>query len=197
MAERTSGGEKRRLPARLAVLGMATLAALGAVTDNSYNPRQSGGSAIEQTRQPSEIAAARMQLAEEIAAALEKDPTGNDPLETRARTAWNYFQAKGLTAAQSAGIVANLYAESAVQPDVEQVGGDGYGLAQWTGTRRGELERFAATTNSDVASLDTQLAFMYEEFSTTYAHALDDLKSQSTAGAAAYSIQTRYLVQPI
>lgn len=193
MAERIKG-ERRHVAQRLALLGMAGLAALGAMTDNSYNPRQSGGDvAVEQTKQPSEMSLRRMQLAEQLAAALDKEPNEADELEVRARTVWNYFQSRGLTAAQSAGIVANLYTESAVQPDVGQTGGDGYGLAQWAGTRRGELEQFARETGSDVALLETQLAFMNEELQTTHRPALEDLRQQTTAGDAALSFRANYL----
>lgn len=163
MAEFSNTGEKRRLPKRLAILGMAALAALGAVTEGSSHPRQSGDIPTERTTQPSEMSQPRMQLAEQIAVALAENPTENDPLEARARTVWNYFQDQGLTAAQSAGVVANLYAETAIQPDIERAGGDGYGLVLWTGMRRGELEQFARETARDTASLDTQLAFMNEE----------------------------------
>lgn len=55
---------------------------------------------------------------------------------------WNFFISKGLTAAQTAGVVGNLQQESGFNPEIVQNGGNsttqplvanvGWGLAQWT-----------------------------------------------------------------
>ena len=63
-------------------------------------------------------------------------PTGTD----RVRQAMNYFVGQGWTAAQAAGIVANLQAESGLQPDATGDGGLAYGLAQWHPDRQANFQ---------------------------------------------------------
>lgn len=53
-------------------------------------------------------------------------------LET-AKTVWNTLKQFGYNDNSTAGIIGNLYAESALNPNVnEHSGGGGYGLGQWT-----------------------------------------------------------------
>lgn len=54
-------------------------------------------------------------------------------LSSPEKTAFNYFVSKGLTKAESAGIVGNLIQESNVDSDAVQYGGGpGRGIAQWS-----------------------------------------------------------------
>src|SRR5690606_28579908 len=81
------------------------------------------------------------------------DLRGNDAAEQ----AFNYFIDKGLTPEQAAGIVGNLQSESGVQPGRNQDGGGpAFGIAQWEGGRRTNLERFAAARGKPVDDLATQ-----------------------------------------
>src|SRR5690606_17919333 len=60
--------------------------------------------------------------------------SGSTPgtLQGRIDEAMGFFESKGWTRAQAAGIVGNLQAESGVDPNRRQNGGGpGYGLAQW------------------------------------------------------------------
>lgn len=94
-------------------------------------------------------------------------------------TTFNYFVLKGLTPAQSAGIVGNFMAETkgSMSPSITQGdpasgpytpfrldNGKGYGLAQWTSLDRKEaLQGFAAATGRAVDSLAAQLDFTWYE----------------------------------
>lgn len=71
-----------------------------------------------------------------------------------------------LTAEQAAGVMGNLRQESGANfdPGAEQKGGGGgFGIAQWTGGRRGQLEEAARKKGVPVNDLAFQLRYLYEE----------------------------------
>jgi hypothetical protein len=113
---------------------------------------------------------------------------GSDPEQQ----AFNFFVSKGLTAAQSAGIVGNLIQESGVNPNAVEPNGVGHGIAQWSAggrwdtTTNDNLKWFAAQqNNAPINSLLTQLDFMWYELSSAAASpwnlALDGTPSQISA----------------
>lgn len=90
--------------------------------------------------------------------------------------AYQYFIGKGLSPEAAAGIVGNLRAESGVNPESNQVGGPGRGIAQWSeGGRWETLKAWAGGKNPE--DLDTQLGFLWHELNTGYKHVLTELKS--------------------
>jgi hypothetical protein len=77
--------------------------------------------------------------------------------------------ARGLSLPVAQGIVANMKAESNLQPGINEIAPvvpgsrGGYGLNQWTGPRRVSYEQFAAKRGAPLNDLQTQLDFtMYE-----------------------------------
>lgn len=83
---------------------------------------------------------------------------------TNAEQIWNYLIAKGLTAEQAAGVMGNIQQESGYKPGVEeQSGGGGFGIIQWTGGRRTNLEAAAADKGVPASDMLFQLDYMYEE----------------------------------
>jgi hypothetical protein len=77
--------------------------------------------------------------------------------------------ARGLSLPVAQGIVANMKAESNLQPGINEIAPvvpgsrGGYGLNQWTGPRRVSYEQFAAERGAPLNDLQTQLDFtMYE-----------------------------------
>lgn len=110
-------------------------------------------------------------------------------LPANALIAFSFFVTRGLTPAQSAGIVGNLMQESNVNPN-EPNGG---GIAQWTDPgRNAALHSYAISINQPVNSLSAQLNFIWQELNTTYAGTLAALKKTSTPAAAAIVIQNDY-----
>lgn len=108
---------------------------------------------------------------------------GNDNIQQ----AFNYFIAKGFTAAQSAGIVGNLIQESGVNPLRDQMnGGPGRGIAQWEYYPPPDRGRWNvlldyAASRGDPRSLAIQLDFVMAEFnSKNYSSVLNDIKSSTT-----------------
>ena len=112
-----------------------------------------------------------------------------------ARSAFTVFtNSYGFTTAQSAGIVANLIAESGVDPTIAQHGGGpGRGIAQWSvGDRWDELLTWASANHCSPLTLSTQCAFIAHELKTTESQAGLKLTAQTTAAEAAAAFQTWY-----
>lgn len=103
--------------------------------------------------------------------------TGNDNIQK----AYNYFLDNGFNNIHSAAIVANLMAESGVNPKSNQGGGGpGRGIAQWTESERWQtLLKFADEQGSDPYELGTQLAFMSYELKNSYQSTVTNLNAQS------------------
>ena len=59
-------------------------------------------------------------------------PLTQAEMENNADIVISYFRALNINDNTIAGILANLQAESGINPEREEVGGQGYGLAQWT-----------------------------------------------------------------
>lgn len=122
-------------------------------------------------------------------------PTGNGGREARLDQAMSYFQSQGWSEAQAAGIVANLDAESGMDPNINQIGGGpGYGLAQWEGPRQASFREWAGKDirNSTFAE---QLEFIQWELTHTEAHAGDALRQVNDPREAA-SVVTRLYERP-
>jgi hypothetical protein len=93
----------------------------------------------------------------------------------------------GLTPAQASGVVGNLMRESGLRSDIEERGGGGgYGLAQWTGPRRANLERFAAERGKPPGDFDTQYQFLLHELRGPESRALATLRQAQTPEEAAF-----------
>lgn len=76
-----------------------------------------------------------------------------------------FFTGKGFSLEQAAGIVGNVYAESSFNPTAENSIG-AYGLMQWLGGRRSNLEALAARTNRDKGDVIVQLEHAWTELNT-------------------------------
>lgn len=107
--------------------------------------------------------------------------------------------ARGLSEAQAKGIVANMIAESGLNPGVNEaapvVPGSrgGYGLNQWTGPRRRAYEAFAADRGADLADWNTQLDFTLHELQTTEKGAYAALMAAGDPVSAARAYSERFL----
>lgn len=126
-------------------------------------------------------------------------------MSKNAKTIWNYFKKYGLTDAGIAGLMGNLYAESALEPknlqntyekslgytdetytDAVDNGtytnfiydSAGYGLAQWTyWGRKKNLFECAKKNNTSIGDLVTQLKFLMEELNGEFSSVLSVLKT--------------------
>ncbi len=119
-------------------------------------------------------------------------------LSSSEHTAFNYFVAKGLTKAQSAGIVGNLIQESSVIPTaVEYGGGPGRGIAQWSVGGRWDssyhdnVAWYAGQHGLNRWSLSTQLDFIWFEL-TQHGYGYAQLRAAGNVSDATIAFETRY-----
>jgi LysM repeat protein len=129
---------------------------------------------------------------------------------------WNYLVGKGLSDAGAAGLMGNLYAESALNPKnlqnsyesklgynddgyttaVDNGSYDnfvhdsaGYGLAQWTfWSRKENMLEFARAAGKSIGDLEMQLDFLFKELSGSYASVLATLRTATTVKEASDSV---------
>jgi len=112
-----------------------------------------------------------------------------------AQTALSYFQGKGWSPAQAAGIVGNLQQESGLNPQAFNGAGGGTGaagIAQWRGVRQANFEAFAGVPLSQ-STYQQQLDFVnYELTQGTEKAAGAKLKAATTAADAATVVDKYY-----
>jgi len=122
-------------------------------------------------------------------------PTGQGGQQARIDQAISYFQSQGWSRAQAIGIVANLDAESNMNPGIDQIGGGpGYGLAQWEGPRQRDFAAWAGH-NIRGSSFAEQLRFVQYELTHSEAGAGRALRGATDARSAA-EIVTRLYERP-
>lgn len=113
--------------------------------------------------------------------------------------AWSFFRGKGLSEAQTAGLLGNFVIESGADPidpaSQQYGGGPGRGIAQWENSRRAELYDLAESRGVSWSDLQLQLDFVWEEFSGPEATAYSELKATSTPADAAVAVR-RYYERP-
>lgn len=135
------------------------------------------------------------------------------------KTIWDFFTGKGLNAYAVAGIMGNLYAESALRPTNLQNSYEkklghtddsytkavdngtytnfvkdsaGYGLAQWTyWSRKQALLEYAQKAKKSIGDLAMQLEFMWTELQ-GYTSVMKTLKTATSIQAASDAILTGY-----
>lgn len=133
---------------------------------------------------------------------------------------WNFLKDNGLNDFGAAGLMGNLYAESALRPtnlqntyekklgmtDAEYTAAvdngsycnfvkdcAGYGLAQWTyWSRKQNLLDFAKSAGKSIGDLEMQLSFLLKELKSGYASVLQTLKTATTILAASNAVLLKY-----
>lgn len=84
---------------------------------------------------------------------------------TNEERTWNFLRANGFSAAATAGVMGNIAQESGfVLTSVEEGSGVGYGLFQWSYSRRTALQSWCSSNGKDYTSLDGQLNYFLYEF---------------------------------
>lgn len=74
---------------------------------------------------------------------------------------WNYMKDSGFTNTQTAAMMGNIWAESTFDTSMIEYGnGIGFGLCQWSYSRRTDYENYAASKGKAASDLETQLEFM-------------------------------------
>lgn len=103
-----------------------------------------------------------------------------------------YFMKQGWSKEQASGIVANLMAESKMNPGVIGDGGAAYGIAQWHPDRQANFKAFAGKDIRN-STYEEQLAFVHHELTLGREKAAGDaLRRARTAGEAGSIISRQY-----
>lgn len=76
---------------------------------------------------------------------------------------WNMLRAEGFSAEATAGVLANAWAESGVEPTKHQYDGNAYGLFQWD-DRKQKLINWCQSNGKDYTSFEGQMDYMLWEF---------------------------------
>ena len=105
---------------------------------------------------------------------------------TNTEKVWNFLQDKGLTAAQTAGIMGNIQQESCFNPGAINKKSGAYGICQWLGSRKTALQGYCSSNGFSYASLEGQLNYLWHELSTSESRALSYIRGTTTAADAAY-----------
>jgi len=103
-----------------------------------------------------------------------------------------YFEQRGLPSHVATGIVANLLAESQLDPMAVGDKGTAFGVAQWRGPRLAKLRQFARNTKRDWKALDTQLDFVLHELQTDERRAFELLQRAGTPEEATVLFARHY-----
>ena len=77
---------------------------------------------------------------------------------------WNFFITKGYSPIVTAGLIGYIGGESNFDPTIEEIGsGIGYGLCQWSFSRRTDLINWCNSHGYDYRTVQGQLEYMYYE----------------------------------
>ena len=99
--------------------------------------------------------------------------------------------------AAACGIIANMNAESTgLVADQEEIGGGGgYGICQWTGSRRDDLVSWCESNGYDYATLEGQLWFFRYEINEITPGLVSTLKSVPNTAEGAYNAAVAFCKQ--
>lgn len=139
---------------------------------------------------------------------------------TAEKTIWDFLMNKIGNPYGVAGLMGNLYAESALQPNnlqntyEKKLGytdmsytaavdngsytyfvrdSAGYGLAQWTyWSRKENLLKYAQSKKKSIGDLTMQLEFLYKELSESYKSVLNTLKNAKNIRVASDAVLTKF-----
>jgi hypothetical protein len=108
-----------------------------------------------------------------------------------AKTAMDFFQKRGYTKEQAAGIVGNLIVESRLRTDEYNEAEDAYGIAQWRTPRQDAYKRNFGKPLQQ-ATFEEQLAYVDWELRNNEMVAGDLLRETKTATEAAFIVDRKY-----
>lgn len=113
---------------------------------------------------------------------------------TQVEKAMNYFMSQGWTKNQAAGIVANLNAESGLNPHGKAGdNGTANGIAQWHPDRIAKIENWLGKSWKDTTYED-QLKAVQWELETSHKKAGNALKGQDTISGSTYAVEKNFEV---
>ena len=112
--------------------------------------------------------------------------------QVAAKQLYDYFVEHGFTSAQASGILGNIQTESSFKTNAYNSGEGAIGLCQWEGSRRTDLQRFAASEGKPVTDWHVQADFIMHELTHKESGAFAALKRTETPEQAAKVFQSQY-----
>lgn len=94
----------------------------------------------------------------------------------------------GFNSAAACGVLANIELESGFNPQKSESGGGGYGLCQWTGSRRTDLIEWCNSNGYDYRTLQGQLNFLNHELKNNYSSFYNLMKTVDNTESGAYDV---------
>lgn len=117
--------------------------------------------------------------------------TTNINQDEMAKKTIKFFENKGFTKEQAAGIAGNINAESGFNTNIKGDGGKAIGLAQWHPDRQANFKKIFKKDISN-SSFEDQLEFINWELNNTEKNALNKLKSSKTSEEATKAFAHNY-----
>lgn len=111
-----------------------------------------------------------------------------------AETVFAFLRTRGVSPAGAAGVLGNFEQESSLDPGARESAeaGSGLGLAQWSGSRRGDFEAAARAEGVAWQNLDFQLDFLIRELAADYPQLWRDLMTATDPVAAAVQFHDEF-----
>lgn len=190
--------EQERLAAR-AELAARSPQALNAILRQEAMAQQQGQFDAQQALAQQELAAQQQRAAAGQRLVGQVFGAPEIPKTERANIIREGLVTRGLPEHVADGFLLNFDDESGLDPGINEISPlvpgsrGGFGLAQWTGPRRVQLEEFAAQTGRPVDDIDTQLDFLVQELGGTEAGAARSILSTRSAPEAAAAIASDFL----
>ena len=131
------------------------------------------------------------QYVQEQSPTTQKSTTKQD-LKGDKKHAMEFFQSKGLSPHQAAGIVGNLMVESSLNTTIKGDKGQAFGIAQWHPDRQKGLKLLAQKRGTDISDLDTQLEYVWEELNNNYKFALNKILNSRNTKEATTAFMLHY-----
>ena len=127
------------------------------------------------------------QYIQEQSPTAQKSTTKQD-LKGNKKKAMEFFQSKGLSPHQAAGIVGNFIGESNLDPNAVNPSSGAFGLAQWLGSRKKKL----ISKYGKNPTFDQQLEFAWEELNGDEKFALNKLLQTQSVDEAVNSFMQHF-----
>lgn len=148
----------------------ASVAAMrGVVPENDLNIQATKSKKVVVDAVISGLNAKGTKEAFDQAEALTQRFYGSVPSQTSepAKSAMQFFQGRGYTKEQAAGIVGNLSHESDFKTSASGDNGTAFGIAQWRGDRLEGLKTYAASKGKPTTDFQTQLEYVDQELNSS------------------------------
>lgn len=99
-----------------------------------------------------------------------------------------YLQDKGLNNKAVAGVMGNIQQESSFDTHATNSNSGAFGLFQWLGSRKTNLENYAKNSGTSVTDINTQLDFFWHELNTSEKKSKNMLLNSSYDTASDYAV---------